>query len=80
MNDIPAYILKNRMKTLDNCSEFCQTFNNTSLKKFWPDNIVGFDVIAFDEFIKPKENESTYEAVERQFGVKAVELIKRLLA
>ncbi|MCD6434977.1 MAG: hypothetical protein J7L15_01095 [Clostridiales bacterium] len=76
MTDI---ILKNRMKTLDNCDEFFHIFR-LSLKKFWPNNIEGFDVIAFDDFLQPEEGESSYEAVERKYGKKGFKLIKKLLA
>lgn len=37
------------------------------LKPYW-NNFTGFDVIEFDDFIKPKKNESTCEAIERKFG------------
>jgi hypothetical protein len=42
--------------------------------------LMGFDVIAFDEqFIKSKDEESCAQAVERDYGPKAVALIRKLI-
>lgn len=38
----------------------------------------GFDVIAFDIEIEPKTGEPTSEAVERLFGKRAVEVVRKL--
>jgi len=60
-----------------NANEFVQTFG-VSLSKYW-NNLTGFDVIAFDDFIKPRQRESTAQAVKRKYGQAAVNLIHRLI-
>lgn len=49
------------------------------LKPYW-DTYTGFDVVKFDEeWVKPKDGESTKDAVRRKYGPNAVELILKLL-
>ncbi len=49
------------------------------LKKFWESNLLGFDVIGFDEFINPPDGTSCAEAVEKRYGKRAVEVIRALI-
>jgi len=50
-----------------------------NLKTFWS-GLFGFDLVKFDdEIVKPGKNESTEEAIRRQWGEDAVALIWSLL-
>ena len=60
------------------CEDFQQIFG-VALSKFWKGNITGFDVIAFDDWLKPHEGESTRDAVWRKYGYKGVSIIERLI-
>lgn len=71
--------LKERMKQLDLNMPFCKLFG-APLSKFFPNVMLGFDVVAFDTWIAPNENQSTYEAIESKYGSDGVKLIKQLLA
>ena len=73
------YCLKNRMKQLDLNMPFCKVFG-APLSKFFPKVLLGFDVIAFEAWIHPNENQSTYEAIEAKFGQEGVDIIKQLIA
>ena len=66
-----------RSRYLNNADVFRRIFGK-QLIGFW-DNLTGLDVIAFDNFIKPEENESTYTAIERKYGQEAVNLVKNLI-
>ena len=48
------------------------------LKDYW-EGLLKLDVIKFDEFIKPNENESTAEAIVRKYGQDACNFIRGLL-
>ena len=76
---IQEYALKERMKQLDYNMSFLRIFG-IRLSLFFPNVILGFDVVKFDDWIKPEENESTYEAIARKFGDPGVDIIKKLLA
>jgi hypothetical protein len=41
--------------------------------------ITGFDIIKFDEFVRPKKNESTADALRRRWGQEAVNLVRALI-
>ena len=58
--------------------EFLRIFKVPLNKRFF-ENLTGFDVIAFDEFIQPEENESSYGAICRKFGQEGEDLIKNLM-
>jgi hypothetical protein len=45
---------------------------------YW-DNITGFDVVKFDDHVKPGKNESSIDAVRRQWGQEGVDMILKLL-
>ena len=78
MCSLQEYALKERYKQLDYNMPFLRMFG-VRLSEFFPNVIGGFDVVKFDEWIAPKENESTYQAIERKFGEDAVALIKKLV-
>lgn len=46
----------------------------------WFDNLTGFDLIGFDDFVKPADGESTEQTVLRDFGQEGVDLIKKLIS
>jgi hypothetical protein len=58
--------------------EFRRVFGRL-LKPYW-DHLTGFDVIAFDDFIKPGKKESTKDAVKRKYGDEGVQLVEQLIA
>jgi len=76
--DMGKSVLRNRMNSLELNMPFLEIFG-VRLKKFWEGNILGFDVIAFDEFIDPKENESTKDAILRKYGQEGLDIINKLL-
>ena len=78
MEPLQTYVLKERYKQLDYNMPFLKIFG-IRLFKFFPNVILGFDVIKFDQWINPKKNESTYNAIKRKFGLKGVKLIKNLV-
>lgn len=55
-----------------------KTIFGVHLRKFW-DNVTGFDVLKFDEFVGAGDR-STYEVVAERFGEDGVKMIKRLIA
>ncbi len=73
------HVLKNRMKALDNCNEFQRIFG-IRLKPYWDGNILGFDVIKFDEWLEVPEDISTMEHIKVKFGQDGCDIINKLLA
>ena len=62
-------------------AEDAERFHNVfgvDLKDYW-EGLLKLDVIKFDEFIKPNENESTSEAIVRKYGQDACNFIRELL-
>lgn len=60
-------------------SEFQKTFGR-NLRDFWENNYLGFDTIKFDEeVVKPNDNESTHDAIKRQWGDAALYMIKQFM-
>ena len=78
MNDFETYCLKERHKQLYYKIPFSKVFG-IRLFTFFTKVVVGFDVVAFDKWLKPKENQSTYEAVFERFGQEGVDLLKKLV-
>ncbi|MDP8218433.1 MAG: hypothetical protein P9M03_06885 [Candidatus Theseobacter exili] len=79
MNKDITQIAYSRVVTRDEFKdEFLRIFKVPLNKKFF-ENLTGFDVIAFDEFIQPKIDESSYEAINRRFGQEGEDLIKNLM-
>ena len=70
--------LRNRLNSLELNMPFLKVFG-VRLKKFWEGNILGLDVIAFDKFIDPKENESLNDAIKRKYGQEGLDIIDKLL-
>jgi hypothetical protein len=78
METMQDYFLKERNKQLTYNMPFIRMFG-VRLFTFFPNVALGFDVVAFDEWIAPEKNESTYQAIDRKFGKDAVELIRKLV-
>lgn len=71
-------ILRNRLASLKLNVPFLQVFK-VRLKTFWLGNLLGLDIIAFDQFIQPEENESCLDATRRRFDQEGVDIIRELL-
>ena len=69
--------LQNKELFTQYASPFYQVFG-VSLIDYW-DKITGLDVITFDKHIQPHRDESSFEAIQRQWGDKGVGLIKTLI-
>ena len=59
-------------------AERFRTIFGVELKDYW-EGLLKLDVIKFDEFIKPEDNESTAEAIVRKYGQDACNFIRGLL-
>ena len=57
--------------------QFYQLFG-VPLSRFW-NSFTGFDVVRFDAWIKPPENQSLRECITARHGNEAAQLIERLL-
>jgi len=78
METLQDYAYKERKKQLNYNIPFLKIFGKR-LSLFFPNVLLGFDVVSFDNWIKPKKGESTYQAIKRKFGQDGVELIKKLV-
>lgn len=59
--------------------EFMETFGK-KIDEFWYNWFdLGLNVVYFDKFICPMEGESTHEAIARQYGENAVELVEKIV-
>lgn len=69
---------KNRMKALNHCEEFQRIFR-MRLKLFWIDNILGFDIVAFDKAVGCPDGIALADHLRTKYGQRAVDLIKLLI-
>jgi len=67
-----------RLAYLKHQAEFRCTFGKP-LKDFWDGNILGLDIIAFDRFIAPDDNESLQDAITRRWSAGAATMIEELI-
>jgi hypothetical protein len=58
---------------------FLKAFGTPLDKRFW-DNLLGFDVVKFDDVVVKSGSRSMYEVVVFRFGQEAADLLKELLA
>lgn len=70
-------IVARRLAYLANVDKFFEIFRQP-LSKYWS-AYLGFDVLNFDKFIQPKDDETTYQAIGSRYGQAAVEMIQSLL-
>ncbi len=73
------HVLKERMKSLDNCDRFQKVFG-TRLKPFWQNNIFGFDIVAFDKWLEVPDGTSTNDCILEKYGQEGLDIINALLA
>ncbi len=59
--------------------EFLRIFRVPLDKQFF-NNLTGFDVLAFDKFVDPKDGENTITAIQRIYGQDGANVIKNLMA
>lgn len=78
MDWILEHAYKERMKALTHCGEFQRIFG-MPLKRFWIDNIMGFDIVAFDKAVGCPENMALGEYLPAKYGQRAFGLIKLLI-
>lgn len=75
------FLSERMIKSSSPRAEDAERFRNifgAELKDYW-EGLLKLDVIKFDEFIKPNENESTAEAIVRKYGQDACNFIRSLL-
>ena len=75
------FLTERMIKSSPPRAEDAERFRNifgAELKDYW-EGLLKLDVIRFDEFIKPNENESTAEAIVRKHGQDACNFIRSLL-
>lgn len=77
-NWILQHAYKNRMKALTHCDEFQRIFG-LRLKVFWIDNILGFDIVAFDKAVGCPADTALADHLLTTYGRRAVDLIKLLI-
>ena len=49
------------------------------LRDFWTDNIFGFDVVKFDEWLQVPKDMSTSDFIDKHYGKGSRELVEKLL-
>lgn len=76
--ELQNMIYKNRTNLLSMCGPFLQCFG-TKINPFWIDNMIGFDIVAFDAWLKVCDGKSTKEFIFDQYGQKGVDIIETLL-
>ncbi len=71
-------VLKNKAKQHDHYQQFRDIFKVELARYMHP--LFGFDIIAFDEqVVKPNDNESCRQAIVREYGQEAANLVEALL-
>lgn len=88
-NMILEDILGSRKKSNEGIIRRAQAFHENSarffkifkiqLRKYWPNNVMGFDLFRFDtEVVKHGDNESIKEVIAKKWGKEAADLIQSL--
>ena len=70
-------MIKSSLPRAEDAERFRSIFG-AELKDYW-EGLLKLDVIKFDEFIQPENNESTAEAITRKYGQNACNFIRGLL-
>ncbi len=77
--NVNAYMAEMKRQVYDKFqAEFFRVFH-IPLQRYWS-NLLGFDIIAFDDFLHTPTGLSLKERVERQYGEEALHLIEAILA
>ena len=71
------FAYRERYAYLTNVEKFQITFG-VPLKKFWPNNLVGFDIIAFDKWIGTGDK-CLRDAIVEKYNEDAAQLVERLI-
>ena len=74
---IMDFAYRNRYICLTTCDAFEHTFG-VPLRRFWSDNLTGFDIVAFNKWIGA-DDKCLRDVVAEKYGTKAVELIQNLI-
>ena len=70
--------MKSTMYSREQRRKFQELFGQ-DIRTYW-DNLVGFDVVKFDEeFVKPRNGQSTKQKVKDKYGEEGVELVVSLI-
>ena len=77
MSDIAEHCYKVK-KQFDLYQNDFRKYFGISLIEVW-DKIIGLDPIKFDEFINPPDGVSTYQEIEKKYGLEAKKFIKENL-
>lgn len=73
------YTAKQRMLFRQEQAAFQQVFH-VPLKRYWDfDNVIGFDIVSFDDFLEVPDGMSMAKHLQEQYGPDAVALVKRLV-
>lgn len=70
---------RKRLAVLAEAGPFQKCFK-VRLKLFYPNMVLGLDVVAFDKWLQPEVNESTWDAIQRKYGAEGTRIIKILIA
>lgn len=70
-------MIKSSPPRAEDAERFLKIFG-VELQPYW-EGLLKLDVIKFDEFIKPRKNESTADAIVRKYGQDACDFIRGLL-
>lgn len=78
-------VLSDNLSILRKYNEEFRNIFKVELRKFWLNNIFGFDIVAFDEFLKDTgcysqlpDSCSMKEAIEKKYGQRASQVILRV--
>ena len=75
--DILAVLGKRNAQAHKHGRRFLQVFG-LRLTQFWHP-ITGFDIVAFDDVIRPALNQSLHDCIQARYGPEAVQLIAYLI-
>ena len=73
-----SIILRNRLAILAEKDNFTKCFK-TSVTPFWEGNILGFDIVKFEEWMKVPDGISLVSAIQTKYGNEGVRIINELL-
>lgn len=71
-------IFRNRRALLDEVDNFTKCFG-TMINPFWQNNIFGFNVVAFDKWLKVPDGVSTWSVIQKRYGDEGIRIIERLV-
>lgn len=72
-------VVSDNLSILRKYNEEFRNIFKVPLKKFWINNLVGFDIVAFDEFLETPQNYSMRQIIEEKYGKRAVQVILGLI-